>query len=537
MSTESMPGHVPMTEEELQAAQQRMESMRANHELNKEAAQKLMADRLAAGGAVPTPESTLDRGIPRAGDSGLPTAEQFEAETEGRAALDIILGLREIEGAESVRWKITRLSDPTGRKPTGYLTEWSTDLLSTARIQEDFGAGTYRVVGTRMNGQYAAMRTVKIAEDLKRPPEQTTVVAQESSSNSMSEIMVMLGQQAEQRRQDELDRERREETRDERRRKERNELLTVFAPVIAAVVPALIAPRGPDLGTLLQAMKPPPQPTLLETMAALKALAPAPVTGPDPIDRAMKLVDIFTDKMTPNAEGSGWVDVFKEFVRAVGPTVGPVIGQLAQAASVRAAQAARTVPASSVVPAMPVRPPSLTDGMGTGARGSVPAAPTGFAGIPSPPGEVVEGEFTEAVPQGPQEGEDMGMWQLMKLLPWLRGQLTDLVKKAKKDADADLYAEVVIDSIPDEVDPQILVDFLQREDWLAMMTEFNAEVGKHQKWFTELREAILDLAEKLKTEAQLAPSQSTSAATPTPVTKVPADPNAVDKPLGPPGLT
>lgn len=515
-----------MTEEELATAQARVAEGAARYQSEKEAAEQLYRDRLAAGGVAPQPETALDKGIPRADHSGLPTAQEFAQESEARANLDIMIGLREIEGAESVRWQIYRLSDPTGRKSTGYVTEWSSDILSTARLQEEFGAGTYRVVGKRANGQYAAMRTVKIAEDSRTGTPTQTDSQSESAQGStpMSEFMTMMLQQNEQRRQEDAERERREEARDERRRKERMELMTIAAPVVAAIVPALFGHRGPDIAALITATK---GPSLAETLTVLRELNPpaAPVapSGPSPIDTALKLFDKFTD-LAPKAGGEiGWADVLKEVVRTVGPGVAPALAQIA------AMRPPRAIPGQARLPApvaRPAAPPTLYDGIEPNREASsAPDALTGSSETASPSG---------AESQNP-EGENMGLMQTLKMVPWLKGQLHMLIDRAVRDSDPKLYAEVVLDSIPEDISGDVLIDFLNKPEWLQTLHQFDSRVGQHQKWFTELRAEILLLAAEIKREIAEAKAGAPGATTPADQSEIPADAGP-DMPRGPPSL-
>lgn len=520
----SLPGHVQMSEEELEAAQGRTSMARDEASAQREAAAQLLRDRTAAGGVMREPETQLDRGIPKPTSTGLPTAEEFNQEIEAKTNLDLILGLREIEGAESVRWKVYRMSDPTGRKGTGYLTEWSTDLLSTARLQEDFGAGTYRVVGTRSNGQYAAMRTIKIAEDAKQSGPTHTESQTETGQGStpMSEFMTMMLQQNEQRRVEDAERERREEARDERRRKERMEMMTIAAPVVAAIVPALLG-RGPDIGALIAASK---GPSLAETLTVLRELnPPAPVaTGPSSIDTALKLFDKFTD-LAPKAGGeTGWADVLKEIVRSVGPTVAPIVQGLASMAQQR--QAARApqgqLPAPSV---MPAGPPDLYGGMSPpGEPLSAPSAPIDSNAIPYPQSNGGEGEVNSH-PEG-----DVNVLQMVKMAPWLKSQVTDLLTRAARGSNPSLYAEVVLDSIPENINGDVLLEFLKRPDWFQTLAQFDSRVAQYQGWFTQLREDIIKTGEEIK--AELAASVGDA-----PVKTPPGAEVEIDRPTGPPSLT
>lgn len=511
-----------MTEEELAAAQERTIPAVNHAKAEREAAARTLAERVERGEVVRDAEVALDRRPPPPGDPGVMTREEFDEELEGRANLDIIMGLREVEGAELVRWQISRLSDPTGRKPTGYLCEWGTDLLSTHRIQDEFGAGTYKVVGKHSNGRFAGQRTVKIAEDSKNPS-QTQIVPQSESgtgSSSMSEIMTMMLQQNEQRRQEDSDRERREEARDERRRKERMELMTIAAPVVAAIVPALFG-RGPDIAALITATK---GPTLAETLTVIRELTPQPVvpTGPGPIDTALKLFDKFTDLAPKPGGETGWADVLKEIVRSVGPGLAPLAAQLAAMRPVRGAPIQGQLPAPSAPTA---GPPDLYGGMSpqvspANAGSSAPSVPIDSSVIQFPP----------ASGSHDQEGEDVNIVQMVKLAPWLKKQIEDLLQRAARDSSPSLYAEVVLDSIPENINGDVLLEFLKRGDWLQTLQQFDSRVANYAPWFTTLRNEIIKTGEEIKAElaAQVKPAPSSSPSAPTP--------SEIDRPQGPPSL-
>lgn len=513
-------GHIVMSPEALEAAQARIATATAL------AAER---ERLRPVEPVQSRETEIDVGT---GVNGTPPLtpeelaasgmEQFGEEETRQADQDILLGLREIAGAELVKWKVFRVADPSGRKPLGYLSELGTTLLSHEKIKRDFGMGTYRIKGTYPNGRYAAQRTIEIAAD----PEPVTETAQPTGSGSMQDIMLMMRADAQTRREEDAQRRRDDEAREERRRRERMEMLTVLSPVLASVAAALLGNKGPDIAALVQAVKPAPQPTLLETMQALRELTPAPVanTGPTPIDTALKLFDKFTDMAPKGGDGgTGWADVLKEVVRSVGPGVAPMVGQLAAAAaSARARQ--QTSPPSQGAPARIAGPPDLYGGM-----------------QPIPESESAPGALTDSSEtQSPEEravaqGDDVGPLQMIRMVPWLKEQLNTLVQKAQRGSDPDLYAEVVLDSLPENIHGDVLLDFLKRPDWFNLMAQFDPRVRDHSRWFGELRASIISTGERIKAELTEAPASAPAAPAPIPAAKS-APISGADKPTGPPSL-
>lgn len=67
--------------------------------------------------------------------------------------------------------------------------------------------------------------------------------------------------------------------------------------------------------------------------------------------------------------------------------------------------------------------------------------------------------------------------------------LAFLVNQAMADNDPAVYAEMILDNVP-EADVE---KFLQNDNWLDYLGGFESRVKNFPKWFTELREAVIEL--------------------------------------------
>ena len=79
---------------------------------------------------------------------------------------------------------------------------------------------------------------------------------------------------------------------------------------------------------------------------------------------------------------------------------------------------------------------------------------------------------------------------MMQLLGWLKEQCAGLAHQASLNKDPELYADVVLDNLP-EVDPTMLRNMLGADDWWATLCQFSPNVQPYPQWFAECRAALL----------------------------------------------
>jgi hypothetical protein len=224
------------------------------------------------------------------------------------------------------------------------------------------------------------------------------------------------------------------------------EWATILAPLGAALIPALIGNKGPTLAELTT------------TLTNLKSLNGGNDSSLGKIEEVTKLIEAVRGIGGDEKTGSTWVDLIRDGVKELGPAIGAIV--------------ATRLPGISAPPA------------------ALPKLATPPAAAPA------------AVPAPTPEGKD----PMSELLSWLREQLEGLVTQAKRNSDPNLYADVVLDNLPDGVDPAMLKNFLAKSDWWASLTMFYPPVRPHAKWFTDCRQALLaGLEEMLAPPAEPTP--------------------------------
>ena len=111
-----------------------------------------------------------------------------ELEPEITPDIDELRALAEMEGGGDVKWTVFRTSD-VGDKKAGYCGTLSTGDVSFQKVAEEWGRGTYRIRGTRSNGQFVRQQTVTISEDPRRPIQQLMPAGPANSVQDMIALM------------------------------------------------------------------------------------------------------------------------------------------------------------------------------------------------------------------------------------------------------------------------------------------------------------------------------------------------------------
>jgi hypothetical protein len=79
----------------------------------------------------------------------------------------------------------------------------------------------------------------------------------------------------------------------------------------------------------------------------------------------------------------------------------------------------------------------------------------------------------------------------------LKMGLSFLCEQAAAKKDAALYAEVVLDNVPDE----FLTTILSAPDFCAVLAQFTPAVLQHREWFEKLKTEVI---EQMKPESEAA---------------------------------
>lgn len=228
----------------------------------------------------------------------------------------------------------------------------------------------------------------------------------------------------------------------EERRSERNRELML------AVVPGAITAVAGIFTAMLTRQQ--PQQNILQDVATLKTVLGRDNEQPTTLETVFKALELGMKNAGGHGSETNWVDVVKEVASSVGPAL------LARA----------PLPHPSQVPLN---------------AGHPAAAPTPAAApqLQAP-----------GVAQTPEQAT------MLQLLNWARSTLAMLAKKAAANADPSLYADWVLDNLPDGVDIAPFIQYLQHKDWWQYLQQFSGAVSPYEGWFAEFRELLLDAIEQ-----------------------------------------
>lgn len=223
--------------------------------------------------------------------------ERMLAEDASEETLDLLEGLREMQGGELVTWKVWRIAGPNGEPlrsgPDEYCGHLGNSQLTMENIASLFGGGKYRVKGRFSDGKIAGGRTITIAADAKRQESSMAQVASGGNSFNMSEWLAMQQQSEERRRAEERER-------DDRSEKRWMALAQLGIPVLGSIVSAVIS-------------RP----------------AQAAIAGPDPIAGMKAMAETLATLQGLTGGGDSGGDSLVEIIKAVAPHAGPALAALA----------------------------------------------------------------------------------------------------------------------------------------------------------------------------------------------------------------
>lgn len=436
---------------------------------------------------------TLEHGgDDRPPNTQMDSVETYAQEAALRSEMDVLEGLRELEGAEGVKWFIYRINAPDPSQ-NGFLDRWGTALLTQENLRDKFGPGTYKVRGHYPNGTYAAHRTIEIAGDAPRRDQTASGRnLKEGGAMDVTQLLVMLDQRDERRRAEEAAK------RDENQSFWKS-LAATLAPIVAPKILDMVT-GGNKQGTV---------PELLAGLKELRALD-QPATGRNSVKEMLETFALMKDAFDGGSrvgEKGPW-DALTELAKGAGPKLGAVLEALPNALNgskpnlpmsgplaMRAISSSRPnsvrVDTPNPLPVAVMDSPSASD---AGDESETPRSTNSVDGntnspeaIPSPISE------TNPIPTNGEEG-DMNL-ALVSLLPYLRKQMELLVIKAARNSDPGLYAELLLDNLPDGVNPKTLLAFIQRDDWWTVLQEFDARVEPYAGWFTNFRNDLIDAIE------------------------------------------
>jgi hypothetical protein len=209
----------------------------------------------------------------------------------------------------------------------------------------------------------------------------------------------------------------------------------IIGPIATAMLPAMFGNKGPTLQDLTA------------TLVNMKQLNGGSESQLSKIEELAKLVEVVQGIGGDGGKGSGWADIVRDGIK----TVGDVLPALAS-----------RIPGFMPPPQVALTPPAPV----VISQSSDPAA------RPRPQVQAKNGD------------------PMMQLLGWLKEQCAGLAHQASLNKDPNLYADVVLDNLP-EVDPTMLRNMLGAPDWWATLCQFSPNVQPYPQWFAECREALV----------------------------------------------
>lgn len=422
--------------------------------------------------------------------SGLARELRYERDAEEKRTMDVLETMRNLEHADEIEWRISRTGadDPA---LNGYLETWASSLMTLDRLRDRFGGGKYYLHGTR-RGRYFQHKTITIAGDAIRKGQKVDSNAGQGPAFDYQAFIAQQDARDERRRRE-------EDERRERSRQERKELLTIFAPVIAAVLPAILGKKD-DTAALIAALKPKETSPLelIQLMKEMRNLDEKP-NQPNALDSAMALLDRFKEMGMFESKGgseTSWFDIAKEGIRSLGPSVGQGIQTLMEQAAMAKAMEARAqggngnprLPAPS--PAAPGSRPGPVPPLAPG-HTAIAGSPAGSRApmVPVPAGTADDPSMSAPTPIS----EDDAMLKLLGLLPWLKSETERLLVAAARDSDPELRAAAMYDDLPDDADIESVGTVLSRSDWFQLFQQLDSRVTQYAAFFAAVRSSLLQL--------------------------------------------
>lgn len=340
--------------------------------------------------------------------------------------------IEEVRNTEGASAEVHRIMPP---ERAGFCRRYAMSIFSQERIAADYGAGKYRVKFKGPGDKYIkGGGTISIAEGISAAPP--------AGASAVSEVLALFKAEREREEQDRA-----------KRKGEWLEWAKLLAPLVAPKILDMIGggSKGPSIRDLVATMK---------DMKDLQAPSANLTTQFSEVMNILQgAKDLVGDDGGKSSTGATLVDLLRDFIQS------PAMGALANA-----------------IPGMGAAPRQLPSGLpSTGSpAGPATAAPQALAAN--------SGSAPATAAPSPAGQPDM-----LAQLNWLRGTLAQLLIQATKQSNPRLYAEVVLDNLPEFVPAKDLLERLSAPDWWTQLQRADARIATHEAWFTKFRNAAIRL--------------------------------------------
>lgn len=401
-------------------------------------------------------------------DGSEPTKAEQEREdlqeaddTEGG---DLFAALDEMRGTAGVMFIVVR-TFPSTPDVAGYVGSLTPAEFSLERMAELYGPGKYRVRVKGPKGWLPGGGTVAIAKGIDPPA---------TGASGSGDFATFL---------------RTVQERDAAAATRRDRWIELAIPGAITLLAAVLGKNnGPDLSTLITALKPAPGPSITDLVTSLSSLKSLTETAKPEGTQLESFLNILEKVKDLSGEGKGestWIDLARDMMKEGLPMVQPLLENF----RVNQQQAAQRPPL--------LMPPGMTATL-------APMPLTTPVSTASP-------TLDESASSTDSGGNDM----LAFFMPMIRAQLAKLITWAALNKRVDLYAEVFLDELPSivhsHVKPEQALEALQREDWweqIVMLEPRLHELVATRKWFDDLRIELIDIiTEQLKEDSKDPPAQ------------------------------
>jgi hypothetical protein len=398
----------------------------------------------------------------------------------------------EIRATVGARLMIVR-TYPSTPDLAGHVGDMTPGEYSPERVRELFGPGRYRIRIVGPKGFLPGGGPLHIAKVNQVPP------GPSNGTGDLAQLIALLQKQ--------------DDTRREKSNERIGRITELAIPGILTVIAAFVGKNhSQDLTPIIAALKPAPQPSMLEIATMLKQLQAPAESATSPIETLFRIVEVVKDVTGGSEKEDNVWSVVREALKEGIPALRPMLENL------QAQQAART-------PSLP--PPAP-------AQRHIPHASAGMASSMASVQSTVQNPRDRAIADSAAQGgnskptsgtgEDMlALWG-MNNSAVIRANCDKITSWAEQKKRPDLYAEVFLDELPQDLapymPPQRAIELLHNPDWWSFVTQFHPPIKSHFVWMDQFRMALIELVQDQSDQLeefgqqQIEPAQSQTAPAP-----------------------
>lgn len=408
-------------------------------------------------------------------------AEPSKAETEAEELAeaddmeggDLFAALDEMRGTAGVTFIIVR-TFPSTPDMAGYVGSLTPAEFSLERMTELYGPGKYRVRVKGPKGWLPGGGTVAIAKGIS--------AGATPAGTPGGDFATFL---------------RTVQERDAAAAARRDRYIELAIPGAITLLAAVLGKNnGPDITALITAMRPAPGPSitdLVTSLSSLKTLTEVPKAegSASQIEMLLTIMEKFKDLSGGDKGETNWADFASTIAREALPALQPLLE------GIRANQ--------QRVPSQPLlMPPSGAPRVGMSPMVKPILNPSSTAPISS----------TDSTPTADASGDSTNteaseMNAIALFMPMIREQLLKIFGWAQANRDTSLYAEVLLEELPEivhkSIPPPKALEFLKHPHWFEIVTNVEPRLADHREWCDALRVELIEIIEEqLKSDARKA---------------------------------